>query len=387
MTSNRYSVFGGLFLLSVAVVLFYSLEKDSIDSVTTSFSISEEILQSDSQEFAFVTEPREFQFPEDHGPHMEYRTEWWYFTGNVTAANGNRYGYQFTVFRQASGNKELKTGSEWETDQMYMGHLALTDVNRMNFYSEERFARGGLGLAQASASPFSAQIDSWSAKGRSIPDCEGCLELSIQATGDNFSIDLDLRSIKPVVYQGDQGFSQKGETEGNASYYYSLTRMETTGEVTIDGTGNPVSGLSWMDHEWSTSALGNELVGWDWVSLHLDDGRDLMYYQLRKKDGTAFLTSEGTLVDENGNSTRLMRENVKFEPIRKWKSSKTNIEYPVAWTLAVPGDELSLKVVPVVDDQEHENIFQYWEGAVTVEGTSNNQRIEGTGYLELVGYE
>ena len=368
-------------------MLFYPLIKDPPQSGSYTLSIAEDILQSDDQNFAKIMAPRRFKFPEDHGPHLDYRTEWWYFTGNIGTTNGDRYGYEFTVFRQASSKDKKKTISQWETNQTYMAHLTLTDATNKKFYSDERFSRGALGLAHATASPFSAQVGDWAASGSLVSACSGCLELSIQAAGDDFAIDLDLKSLKPVVYQGDRGFSQKGESVGNASHYYSLTRLETVGEITINGASKPVTGLSWMDHEWSTSALGDKLVGWDWVSLQFEDGWELMYYQLRTKEGTASQTSEGTLVSREGISQRLMTEQVRFIPTRTWTSQMTGIDYPVEWTLEIPDRSLSLKIKPIIDNQEHGNVFRYWEGAVDVSGTDGTKRISGRGYLELVGYE
>ncbi len=350
-------------------------------------SIARNVLQNEDQDFAVVTGPRKFEFPEDHGPHFEYRSEWWYFTGNLVAGNGDEFGYQFTVFRQANRASDKLTKSEWEASQIYMAHLALTDRREYAFYSDERFARGALGFGRVSATPFSAQVDRWSATGRENTACQGCLDLHIEANGEGYSIDLNLESIKPVVYQGNRGFSQKGSEAGNASHYYSLTRLKTDGVVSIGNESISVSGLSWMDHEWSTSALGNELAGWDWVSLQFTDGRDLMYYQLRTKQGDAFRTSEGTLIDQSGASERLTRDSVIFEPTRHWVSDRTGIRYPIAWSLEIPERNLSLQIEPLMDAQEHDSLFRYWEGAVRVTGQDSAGQIDGVGYLELVGYE
>lgn len=387
MVSIRPFVLVVVCTLSVATATWLVFNQDVPELQSNNLSISEDILQLDNQTFALVKKPREFYFPDDHGPHLKFRTEWWYFTGNVVSSVGEHYGYQFTIFRQANGESVKKTDSDWESNQLYMAHMALTDTENNNFYSDEIFARGAAGLAQVVASPFSAHVDHWSATGKLIPDCTGCLELNIRAEGDGFAIDLDLKSIKPVVYQGDRGFSQKGNTPGNASHYYSLTRMETRGEISIGETTKAVKGLSWMDHEWSTSALDDQLVGWDWVSLQFDDGRELMYYQLRTEDGKAFETSEGTLIDEIGGTERLIVENVEFNPTRIWKNPDTNVSYPVAWTLNIPDKNLFLEIEPVIETQEHDSIFRYWEGAVNVVGTEGTKRIAGSGYLELVGYE
>lgn len=387
MVSIRPFVLVVVCTLSVATATWLVFDQDVPETQSNDLSISEDILQLENQTFALVKKPREFYFPDDHGPHLEFRTEWWYFTGNVVSSVGEHYGYQFTIFRQANGESANETGSDWESSQLYMAHMALTDTENNNFYSDEIFARGAAGLAQVVASPFQAHVDHWSVTGNLTSDCTGCLELNIRAEGDGFAIDLDLKSIKPVVYQGDQGYSQKGNTPGNASHYYSLTRMETRGEISIGEKTKAVKGLSWMDHEWSTSALDDQLVGWDWVSLQFDDGRELMYYQLRTEDGKAFETSEGTLIDEIGGTERLIMENVEFNSTRIWTNPDTNVSYPVAWTLNIPDKNLFLEIEPVIDAQEHDSIFRYWEGAVNVEGMEGTNRIAGSGYLELVGYE
>ncbi len=387
MVSIRPFVFVAVCMLSVAMAMWLIFNPDVPESQSNDLSISDDILRLDNHNFALVKQPREFYFPDDHGPHLEFRSEWWYFTGNVVSSNGGHFGYQFTIFRQANGESAIRTRSDWESNQLYMAHMAVTDTGNSSFYSDEIFARGAAGLARVVASPFSAHVDRWSATGKLISDCTGCLELNLRASGDGFAIDLDLKSIKPLVYQGDRGFSQKGNAPGNASHYYSLTRMETKGEISIGGMTEAVNGLSWMDHEWSTSALDNQLVGWDWVSLQFDDGRELMYYQLRTEDGNAFETSEGTLIDEIGSTERLMKEDVEFNSMRTWTSPDTNVSYPVAWTLQIQDKNLSLEIEPVMDAQEHDNIFRYWEGAVNVVGTEGTKRIVGSGYLELVGYE
>ncbi len=387
MVSTRSLILVVVCTLSIATATWLVFNQDVPELQSNDLSISEDILQVENHNFALVKQPREFYFPDDHGPHLEFRTEWWYFTGNVISSEGEHYGYQFTIFRQANGESTNMTGSDWESNQLYMAHMALTDAENNNFYSDEIFARGAAGLAQVVATPFSAHVDHWSVTGNLISDCTGCLDLNIRAEGDGFAIDLDLKSIKPVVYQGDRGFSQKGNAPGNASHYYSLTRMETQGKISVGGRVEVVNGLSWMDHEWSTSALDDQLVGWDWVSIQFDDGRELMYYQLRTEDGKSFETSEGTLIDEIGGTDRLKREDVEFNPTRNWTNSGTSVSYPVAWTLKIPDKSISLEIEPVIDAQEHNNVFRYWEGAVNVDGMEGTKRIAGSGYLELVGYK
>ncbi len=350
-------------------------------------SISRDILGSADEAFSIVTAPRPFRFPEDHGAHTDYRSEWWYFTGNLEDTNGNEYGYQFTVFRQAIDTEENLTDSDWETNQIYMAHLGLTDVQTGEYYVAERFSRGAANLSGAVANPFQVWVENWIVTGELTDQCTGCMSLSIQAENDEISLSLQLASEKPIVYQGDNGFSQKGDAQGNASYYYSFTRLNTQGTIRVAGTEYEVMGTSWMDHEWSTSSLGENLSGWDWFALQFEDGRDLMYYQLRANTGDVHSTSEGTMVDGRGNSARIFHDEVHLEATRYWSSEQTGVTYPVAWTMKFPKIELELEVEAVIDNQERNETFRYWEGAVRVAGNEHGKHFSGVGYLELVGYE
>ncbi|HEY0093038.1 MAG TPA: carotenoid 1,2-hydratase, partial [Archangium sp.] len=249
-------------------------------------------------------EPREFHFPEDHGPHAGFRTEWWYWTGNLSTADGHDFGYQLTLFRTAFAPKEKERTSAWGTRQVYMGHLAVSDIGAGRFHAFERFSRATLGLAGAQAEPFKVWLEGWSAE--AVGDEALPMRLTAQAEG--VSLSLVLEAGKPPVLQGDRGLSQKGPEPGNASYYYSLTRMPTRGQVTVEGRAYEVTGQSWMDREWSTSALSGDQVGWDWFALQLSDGGELMYYQLRRRDGTVDAFTAGTLVPAQGEPVRLSRE-------------------------------------------------------------------------------
>lgn len=370
------------------VVVWYSTAYLPIVEQQEGFSISREVLGGDSSDlFSRVTAPRTFQFPEDHGPHPQYRSEWWYFSGNLSTSGGEQFGYQFTVFRQAIGGGKPETNSGWETNDIYMAHVGLTDAQAGKNYSNERFSRGAAGLAGAKSDLFDIWVNDWSAKGTSLSNCFGCLAINIQADTNEYSIQLQLSSAKPIVYHGDRGFSQKGDAAGNASYYYSLTRLETNGVLRVGESEYSVTGLSWMDHEWSTSALGETLRGWDWFALQLDDGKEIMYYQLRTTEGHAHHTSEGTVIDEQGETSRIFMQDVTLNPTREWTSSKTGVVYPVGWTIELPRYDTVLKIDPLIDNQERAETFRYWEGAVRVRGTQQGVPVTGVGYVELVGYE
>ncbi|ATB29064.1 lipocalin-like domain-containing protein [Melittangium boletus] len=332
--------------------------------------------------YARALEPRDFHFPEDHGPHPEFRNEWWYWTGHLATADGHAFGYQFTLFRSALAPGEPEGTSAWSTRQIYMGHLTLSDLGTGRFHASERFSRSALGLAGASAAPFRVWLEDWSAEavGSEAPP------MRITARSGDMALSLVLEAGKPPVLQGDRGLSQKGPGAGNASYYYSLTRMPTRGQVTVEGRTHEVTGESWMDREWSTAALGEDSVGWDWFSLQLSDGSELMYYQLRHRDGTVDPFTSGTFVPAQGEPVHLSREDVRLDVLGTWKSPRRGVEYPARWRLAVPTQGLDLEVTPALADQELPVSVRYWEGAVRVSGAHDGQSVRGQGYVELTGY-
>ena len=332
--------------------------------------------------YARALAPRDFHFPEDHGPHPEFRNEWWYWTGHLATTDGHAFGYQFTLFRSALAPGKPEGTSAWSTRQIYMGHLTLSDLGAGRFHASERFSRSALGLAGASAEPFRVWLEDWSAEavGSEAPP------LRLTARSGNMALSLVLEAGKPPVLQGERGLSQKGPGPGNASYYYSLTRMPTRGQVTVEGRAYEVSGESWMDREWSTAALGKDSVGWDWFSLQLSDGSELMYYQLRHRDGTVDPFTSGTFVPAQGEPVHLSREDARLDVLDTWKSPRSGVEYPARWRLAVPSQGLSLGVTPALADQELPVSVRYWEGAVSVSGTHDGQSVRGQGYVELTGY-
>jgi predicted secreted hydrolase len=329
--------------------------------------------------YARAVAARPLAFPVDHGPHPEYRTEWWYFTGNLETAAGRRFGYQLTFFRQALAPDVPRRASAWATNQVYMAHFALTDAAGDRFHAFERLGRGAVGLAGARADPLRVWLDDWTAAGAG----DG---LSLRAAEADVALELALTPIKPITLHGDRGLSRKSAEAGNASYYYSLTRLESRGTITIGSTAFPVRGLSWMDREWSTSALGPDQVGWDWFALQLADGRDLMVYRLRRRDGSVDPFSSGTLVAADGTAHRLARDDVVIEVRDTWRSPRDGTRYPARWRLRVPRARLDLDVRPLLADQELELTFRYWEGAVVARAADGDARVLGRGYVELTGY-
>ena len=331
--------------------------------------------------FARATTPREFVFPLDHGPHPQYAIEWWYYTGNLDTAQGRHFGYQLTFFRIGLTATPVARASDFATSNIYMAHFALTDVANQKFYAFERFSRSAAGLAGAQGQPFRVWLEDWSATGAGADG----LPMRLQAAQDDVAIDLTLAGGKPVVLQGDRGLSQKGTEPGNASYYYSLTRMPTRGTIRAGTQTSDVSGLSWMDREWSTSLLGANAVGWDWFAVQLSDGRDLMYAQLRDATGAA-IYSYGTLIEQDGSTRRLAQSEVVLAATGEWTSPRNGGRYPSGWRLRIASQALDLTLTPYLADQELPLTTVYWEGAVKIAGTAAGAPISGNAYVELTGY-
>jgi predicted secreted hydrolase len=338
-----------------------------------------EALAEDRAGFARALAPRPMSFPEDHGPHPDFRTEWWYYTGNLKTSAGRHVGFQLTFFRIALSPAEEPRSSAWATRQLYAAHFAVTDTAGGRFHAASRTSRAALDLAGAQAAPFRVWVESWFAEGEG-----GATRL--RAREGDVAIDLTVSPAKPVVLQGDRGLSLKGPEPGNASFYYSLTRMPTQGTVRLGAETLEVSGEAWMDREWSTSALGAAVEGWDWFAVQLDDGRDLMVYLLRRRDGTLDPFSAGTLVAADGTARRLEAADVRVETLAHWTSPHSGVGYPARWRLSVPSAELRLEIEPRQADQELRVGTRYWEGAVAVTGSDAGRGVAGQGYVELVGY-
>jgi predicted secreted hydrolase len=338
-----------------------------------------EALAEDRAGFARVLAPRPLSFPEDHGPHPDFRTEWWYYTGNLKTPTGRHVGFQLTFFRVALSPVEDPRASAWATRQLYVAHFAVTDTAGGRFHAASRTSRAALGLAGAQSAPFRVWVENWSAEG------EGG-STRLRAYDGDVAIDLIVSPAKPVVVQGDHGLSRKGPEPGNASLYYSFTRMPARGTVRLGAETLEVSGNAWMDREWSTSALGAAVEGWDWFAVQLDDGRELMVYLLRRRDGTIDPFSAGTLVAADGIARRLDATDVRVETLAHWTCPRSGVRYPARWRLSVLSAELRLEIEPRLADQELRVGTRYWEGAVAVAGSSAGRPTAGQGYVELVGY-
>lgn len=365
--------------------------------------------------YARAVEPRPFHFPADHGPHPDFRSEWWYFVGNLSTDRGNKdradsraFGFQLTFFRFAVAPEEPEGTSAWRTRQVWMAHFALTDVAGRRFHAFERFARGALGLAGAACDgtgeetpepPCRVGVGDWTAVGTLPGDLFPVrLTAAQEAEGQEgedgeVAVDLVLTPEKAPVLQGEEGLSQKSPQPGNASYYYSLTRLAARGTVRLGGESFPVSGEAWMDREWSTSALSPEDAGWDWFAVQLANGRELMLYRIRRRDGGAVSASEATLVEADGTARRIPFEGVELTVLERWESPASGVVYPARWRLAIPVEGLDLTLTPRLPEQELNLSFRYWEGAVKVSGTSSKvsgtsggRPVSGQGYVELTGY-
>ena len=327
---------------------------------------------------------REFAFPADHASHPEYKIEWWYYTGNLDAADGRRFGYQLTFFR-IGVDPNPKNPSRWAVRDLFMTHLAVTDVDGRTFRFAERVNRAGVGWAGAATDGYRVWNEDWEA---TLDAATGRHRLRAAEAG--LGVDLELEATKPAVLHGARGYSPKGAGEGNASNYYSLTRMETTGTVTVEGRAVEVAGLSWMDHEFGTSFLEAEQQGWDWLSMQLDDDRELMLYQLRRGDGSRDPRSSGTLVERDGRTTHLAAGDFALAPVGSMFKAPSGATYPIRWTIRVPAQDLTLDVTTPLANQELSTAgagISYWEGAIDLAGTTRGKPIAGRGYLEMTGYK
>ncbi|MCB0190575.1 MAG: carotenoid 1,2-hydratase [Anaerolineae bacterium] len=326
--------------------------------------------------FAKADRVFDFEFPADHGPHPDYQVEWWYYTGNLSDADGNRYGYQFTIFRRGIAPGEPERASEWGTRQIYFAHFTVTDVTGETFEAHERYSRAGAGLAGAQGLPtYHVWIDDWEA--REIEPGK----VRVKASDGDIGIDFILEQTKPIVLQGDDGLSVKSNAVESASYYYSMTNNTTSGTITTPRGTFAVTGNSWMDREWSTSILGDAAEGWDWFSLQLDDNREVMFFVIRLQDGRFEPASAGIIVNPDGSTDYLRLEDVEMTVLDTWTSPHTDATYPAEWQFAIPKAGINLHITPLLHDQELNVSFNYWEGAVKLEGSQS-----GYGYIELTGY-
>lgn len=372
-----------------------------------------------------------FSFPRDHASHDEFKTEWWYFTGHLESEDGRKFGYEVTFFRigadasdpamadaQALGSLVPSMKSKWNIDNFYPAHFALTDIQNKKFYFFEKLNRKGLGLADARTDSCHVFNERWSLS--MLGD-----RFVLKADDKDLSLNLVLKNSKPLVVHGKDGVSQKASCAGCASHYYSMTRLLTDGLLIQNGKAMKVKGASWMDHEFGSNQLGADQVGWDWFSIQLNDGRDLMLYLMRKSDGSMDSNSAGSLVGRNGQVTHLELRDFTVSPLGHWKSPQSGGNYPMGWQISVyvpggvrstgggsavtgskataqgtqataDGERLTLTLNPMMNDQElrtkRSTGVTYWEGAVDVKGNSlgfggtKKVDLSGQGYVEMTGY-
>ncbi|MEO0406279.1 MAG: lipocalin-like domain-containing protein [Cyanobacteria bacterium P01_A01_bin.135] len=334
-----------------------------------------------SAKFARANGPKPLEFPRDLGAHNEYQTEWWYYTGTLATDAGRDFGYQLTFFRRALAPEaeQVANSSDWRSNQVYFAHFTVSDVENNAFYPHERFSRQSAGLSGAQGQPYRVWLENWSAEAIAPG------QVQLVADAGDVALNLTLTETLPPVLQGDRGYSQKGPEPGNASYYYSIVQQRTEGRVTIGDESFNVTGLSWKDHEYSTSALSPGTVGWDWFSLQLDDGSALMLYGLRKEDGALTATSSGTYISDSGETQRLAPSDWTITVQDTWHSPTSGADYPAQWHIEVPKLDLVLDGKPLMPNQELTISTTYWEGAVGFAGRKGHP-VTARGYVELTGY-
>jgi len=399
-----------LALLSLSILINACSPPEETESTLL---VSDILSSIDNEGFKKVTEKRAFIFPEDHGPHPEYKNEWWYVTGNLTDTNDRQFGYQVTFFRISLSstalsitdrsskkvvNTELnhnKKTSAWRSHQIWMAHFAITDVNNESHTSRERLVRQALNLSGASSSttsPFKVWLDDWQLVAQNNDSKHGFpwqLSIKAQEQGQNLGLALELNATKPLVLQGNDGLSQKSEKIGNASYYYSFTRLNTQGTLTLNNQTYKVTGNSWLDREWGSSLLDKDQVGWDWLSLQLDSNEELLYYQLRTNSVNTnsvntHPSSQGKWIDQQGNTKTISAKEVILTPL-SWWTAPDGKRFPIRWRLRYPERRADWIISALVDNQYMTTSVRYWEGAVKVMDRKT-ERVLGLGYLEMTGY-
>lgn len=386
-----------LLLLIVLTLVFVIFRSDPSPQISTLAGSPEfaagsprlaKLLGADGAEgYRQVTAPRRFSFPQDHGPHPEYRNEWWYITGNLDGEDGERFGFELTLFRFSVTPVTEPGDSAWRSNQVFIGHFAVTDLQANKFRVATRYSRGSMGLAGAQSDPFRVWLEDWELSDASVTDLDrgSTNEWHLRAVDKDSAIDLILRPQRAPILNGKDGLSKKSSSPGNASYYYSIPRMQTSGTLRSGDKSYEVTGLSWLDREWGSGGLSIDQQGWDWFALQLSDGSSLMFYNLRKTDGTRDACSTGTFVAADGTVTTLSRDDVAIDVLEHWDSPAGG-RYPMAWRMTIASHDLSLRITPIMRGQELTTLVRYWEGAVDVAGKHSNTAIGGRGYVELTGY-
>jgi len=366
---------------NVLMVVLFVLFKGIIDSPST----------TEASSYIPINAPCNLTFPRDHGAHPGYRTEWWYYTGNLMSQDNKRYGFHLTFFRSqisppGASKKWPKSYSAWRTQHIFLAHAALSDIDGKKFYHTERMGRGVLGIAgvKQESGVTSVFLRNWSAE-------LGPTEHRLSAIADDFSFSLNLRPKKEPVLHGKSGYSAKGKSKESSSCYYSFTRLETKGTMWVKGKTFDVHGTAWMDHEFSSAPLEPNLAGWDWFSLQLEDNTEVMIYLLRQKDNVYSPVSSGTFVENSGKSIHLQQSDFIVEVLNTWESPHSSVRYPSGWRIQVHPAELDITIGSNLEDQEmltpNTTRVTYWEGSVFVKGTARGQTIKGVGYVELTGYD
>ncbi len=329
--------------------------------------------------------PREFQFPEDHGHHPGFQTEWWYYTGNLTSKDGRPFGFQLTFFRVQLKPEPFLAGSPWRSNQVYFAHLTISNLQDGEFLTAEKVGRGKMGIGGVSLDSQRVRVF--------LHGWETVIQEDVhdlKADGDDFAIDLQLVSQKRPVLHGKKGLSRKGGGPGQASYYYTLSRLKSQGVLTLHDERLKVSGVSWMDHEFSSNVLSKDQAGWDWMGLQLSHNRELMLYVLRHRDGSVAPYSSGTLIQSDGTPVHLPKETFVVRPVDFWVSKQSQTRYPSGWHVEVLPYRMNLTVTPNMKNQElitsQSTQVTYWEGSVRVTGAAARERVMGSGYVELTGY-
>lgn len=369
-------------LAAFLLLIVFQLDDLSTETSTKGVSVNEVLGDSNSEGFEFALEPITFNFPADHGPHNNFKNEWWYITGNLYDENNDRYGFQITFFRQAlKAMSEQAQGENWKSPQVYLAHFAMSNLRDNTFFFNEKLTRPGGNVVTIEQQPLAISIDSWTLEATE----ESFFPLRLYANYKDTQLELELTSAKPMVLQGDRGLSQKNEIPGNASYYYSFTRLVADGRITQGKDVKSVVGSAWLDREWSSSALSDEQVGWDWFALQFSNSSEMMFYQLRNKDGSTSPFSKGVLVNSEGIKQALSTADIKLTPVNYWQSENGQ-RYPIEWQIDsnLPLLKQAKLVKAIMPNQYLETTIQYWEGAVDILDSTGNPL--GVGFLEMTGY-
>ena len=339
-----------------------------------------------------------YEFPRDHASHPGYKTEWWYYSGHLKAETGERFGFQLTFFRsglrppaQPGRSGAARPESRWAVRDLFFAHFAVSDYGRKSFHFDERMSRGSLGAAGAETKRYRVWVGDWQAE--AVKQKEGAAH-RLKAQSRKYAIDLTAQPAKPPVIHGLDGTSRKGSGKSQASHYYSLTRLGVRGKLRVTEGGRQrelaVTGSAWMDHEFGSSQLGKDQVGWDWFSFQLENGSEVMIYLMRRKDGTADPFSSGTWIDRDGKAVHLDRKSFRIEVLDKWKSRKSGANYPIRWRVSIPSRRAVFRVEPIFSGQElvtrKTTKVTYWEGSVQIRGELEGKPVTGMGYVEMIGY-